>query len=315
MSSYKIVRYSDRDGWLASRSMGIGSSEVGTILGLNPFETPYQLWRRKKGLDGPKPENFAMKAGHYLEDAVSKFFEDATGHTIIKASAGDWLAINKAKPYLRVSPDRTYWLKNSKHTVANKGICECKTTQLYVDGDSVPRHWFCQLQYQMYVLEVNHGALAWLTQGREFGYREYNLDLGFCKWMISRIEDFMERYINGDEVPADTTVQDVQLRYPRHAEGKELTATDELLDAVEKLREVKAEMAALDNEKKAAEAVIKTAMADAEAVVTEGGKALVTWRAGKDRNVFDEKRFAAEHADLYADYKTTRPASRTFLLK
>ena len=75
--SKQVIRYKNSQEWLSDRRNGIGASEVGTILGLNPFETPYQLWRRKKGLDAPKQENFAMKAGHYLEDAVSLFYRDA----------------------------------------------------------------------------------------------------------------------------------------------------------------------------------------------------------------------------------------------
>ena len=49
----KIVRYKSREEWVANRSLGIGASEVGTMLGINEWETPYQLWRRKKGLDAP----------------------------------------------------------------------------------------------------------------------------------------------------------------------------------------------------------------------------------------------------------------------
>lgn len=127
--SYTIIRPKDRNEWLKHRESGIGSSEVGTILGLNPFETPYQLWRRKKGLDAPKQENFAMKAGHYLEDAVSLFYRDETGKEIIKASAGDWLIVNNEKTYLRVSPDRTFWIPGRTKSDRNKGILECKTTQ------------------------------------------------------------------------------------------------------------------------------------------------------------------------------------------
>ena len=77
--SYTIIRPKDRNEWLEHRKSGIGSSEVATILGLNPWETPYQLWRRKVGLDEPKTETFAMKAGHYLEDAVAQFWHDDTG--------------------------------------------------------------------------------------------------------------------------------------------------------------------------------------------------------------------------------------------
>ena len=105
-----IIRPKSREEWLEHRKNGIGSSEVATIVGLNPWETPYQLWRRKLGLDPAKDETFAMKAGHYLEDAVAMFWHDETGREIIKRSAGDWIIANKERPYLQVSPDRTYWL-------------------------------------------------------------------------------------------------------------------------------------------------------------------------------------------------------------
>ena len=43
----QIIKYKSREEWLQNRSKGIGASEAGTVLGLNPWETPYQLWRRK----------------------------------------------------------------------------------------------------------------------------------------------------------------------------------------------------------------------------------------------------------------------------
>ena len=165
--SVTIIRPADRNEWLQHREQGIGSSEVATILGLNPWETPYQLWRRKKGLDKGKSETFAMKAGHYLEDAVSMFWHDETGRDIIKRSAGDWLMVNTEKPFMRVSPDRTYWLSGMPHNNANKGILECKTTQMRIDPDDLPKHWFCQVQYQLGVAEyvsrlAKSGQRVWL---------------------------------------------------------------------------------------------------------------------------------------------------------
>ena len=121
-----VIKPKDRAEWLKYRESGIGSSEVATIVGLNPFETPLQLWRRKVGLDAPKEENFFMKAGHYLEDAVVQFWQDETGRDVIKASKGDFLIVDREKPFLRVSPDRTYWLPNTVHSTTNKGILECK---------------------------------------------------------------------------------------------------------------------------------------------------------------------------------------------
>ena len=36
--------FNSREEWLAARNEGIGASEVASVLGLNPWETPYQLW-------------------------------------------------------------------------------------------------------------------------------------------------------------------------------------------------------------------------------------------------------------------------------
>lgn len=314
--SYTIHRPKSREAWLELRKGGIGSSEVGTILGLNPYETPYQLWRKKKGLDAPTPENFAMRAGHYLEDAVSLFYQDETGNEIIKSSAGDWLIINNERPFLRVSPDRTCWKRGMARKHDNKGIVECKTTQKEIDGDSLPQHWFCQLQYQLGVAELNWGAIAWLTAGREFGYRDLTFDKDFYDWMIEEITRFWVDCIQGNQEPLAINVEDVILKSPRHITGKMLNADEQIIAELAELKEVREELAALDQRKKAIEESIKMTMGDAEALVLPNtDDVLCTWKAGKDRPKFDDKRFAQEHPDMYAQYTKTTAGTRTFLIK
>lgn len=318
--SYTIIKPKDRQEWLKHREGGIGSSEAGTILGLNPFETPYQLWRRKKGLDAPKQENFAMKAGHYLEDAVSLFYRDETGKEIIKASAGDWLIVNNEKNYLRVSPDRTFWIPGRPKSDRNKGILECKTTQMEVDADSLPPHWFCQLQYQLYVAELEQGALAWLTMGRQFGYKDMMFDKEFCDYMVEEVERFWTDNIVGGQEPLLSTVDDVLLKNPRHTAGKSMVADEEFVQMCRELKEIKEELGSLDTRKKDIENALKMAMGDAEALVTPGGgkakpTVLATWKAAKDGTKFNEKQFAADQPELYASYQSQVPGSRRFLLK
>lgn len=287
---------------------------MGTILGLNPYQTPYQLWRQKKGLDAPKEENFAMRAGHYLEDAVSLFYRDETGHEIIKSSAGDWLIVSNERPFMRVSPDRTFWLPGMPKKSENKGILECKTTQMGIDGDSLPQHWFCQLQYQLGVAELHHGAIAWLTAGREFGYRDMVFDKEFFDWMVEEVTRFWMDNIVGNKEPIAINVEDVLLKSPRHIAGKTIDADAALIERCAQLREIREELNALDARKRDIEAEIKMAMGDAEAIITRDN-VLCTWKAGKDRTKFDEKRFAKDMPDTYANYIYTTAGSRTFLLK
>ena len=311
-----IIRPKSHDEWLAHRTQGIGSSEVGTILGLNPFETPYQLWRRKKGFDPPKAENFAMKAGHYLEDAVSRFYADETHRDIIKRSAGDWIIYDPAMPYLRVSPDRLFWVDAAaRKNEDNKGILECKTTQLTIDADNLPLHWFAQLQYQLGVAGYREGALAWLTMGREFGHKDIIFDEQFYTYLADQVTEYWERYIVGTEEPPAYNVDDVVVKYAKHTDGKFITASADVIAATVRLKDINAQLNALKKEKDEMEASIKMAISDAEGLVDDTGKTIATWKAAKESQTFDTKRFSIEHPEEYAEYVVTKAGSRRFLLK
>lgn len=48
----------------------VGASEVGALLGCDPWTTPLQLYRRKLGLEPAKPDNVAMALGRALEGPV-----------------------------------------------------------------------------------------------------------------------------------------------------------------------------------------------------------------------------------------------------
>lgn len=311
-----IIRPKSHDEWLKVRESGIGSSEVSTILGINPFETPYQLYLRKKGMMPAKEENFAMRAGHYLEDAVSRFYSDKTGVQIIKSSAVDWIIRDNDRPYLQVSPDRTFWIPGLPKNKHNKAILECKTTQLEVDELDVPQHWYIQLQYQLGVAGYTQGALAWLTKGREFGSRDFAFDADIYAWITDEVQRFWTDYICGDLVPESINVDDIMLRNPRHRDGKYIEADDELQRECEQLKELKEMLDIKNKEKKEIEERIKLKMGDAEAIVMPGTtNFLATWRSSKSSTKFDEKRFQKENAELYRTYTYEASGSRRFLLK
>lgn len=309
-----IIRPSTREGWLKARETGIGSSEIATVVGLNPWETPYQLWRRKIGLDAPKQENFAMKAGHYLEDAVSQFWADETGREIIKSSAGDWLIRDNEHPFLQVSPDRTYWLTGKKRNDTNKGILECKTTQMQVDGDDIPKHWFCQVQYQLGVAGLEHGSLAWLCCGRDFGYRDIDFVPDFYKWLAEEASKFWHENVLARVEPSAISVRDVLIKYNRHTDGKIIEVGAEIFDACRELKEVKGKIRDLEGDKEALEERIKMVFGDAEGISYDG-QTLATWKAPRPGNKFDTKAFTQAHPEMAKEFTIQTQGARRLLLK
>ena len=305
-----ILKDLTHEQWLEERSKGLGSSEVGTLMGVNPYETPYQLWRRKKGLEKQKEENFLMTAGHYLEPAVAQFWQDATGKEIIKSSAGDWIVYDNDKPYLRVSPDRTFWADGKKE----KGILECKTTQKDIDKEDIPRYWFCQVQYQLGVAQMQQGSLAWLCSGRKFDYQDIKFNPDFYGVLVEEISKFWTDYIIGNKEPQISSVDDLLIKYPQETKDKEIEADTDIKTAYDKLTSLRSEIKRLEEEENKQEELIKMTFLDAERL-TYQGKTLATWKKSKATTKFDAKTFQKDNPELAERYMITSEGSRRFLIK
>lgn len=311
----EILKPQTHEEWLQLRATGIGSSDVGTILGVNPFDTPFQLWLRKTGKAKPKEENFAMRLGHILEPAVAELYEQESGNKVDKTTEGDWCAKNSSEEFLIASPDRICFDKED----ANKRILlECKTTRKSVDVDNIPASWFCQVQYLMYVLELDRAAIAWLKNGQDFGYKHVLHDKKFCEFMLEKVRKFWFNNIKQDKAPEAINGDDIALKYPMSVKGKIKQATDELRASYDRLQTIQQQLSELTAEKESIIDAMKIATSDAEQLCY-GDKVLGVFRGGQptQKTFFDEKRFKAENKDLYAHYTTVvdKLSSRSFYPK
>lgn len=308
------VKFDNREQWLEARKAGIGASEVATVVGLNPYETPLELWRRKVGIDPPKEENAAMRRGHYCEDAVAQWWAHETGREVIAASAVDFLFIDKEKDFLRVSPDRTFWLPEAVRNDDNKGILECKTTNMVVDPNDLPKWWFCQVQMNLGVAGYSHGSIAWLGHGFEFGYVDVEFIPSFYDMLVEAVTKFWTVNVRQMIEPDPVNVRDIVNKYSKHVGGKVVEVNDEILDAYHQLKEVKEQLSTLEEQKTELEDKMKMCFGDAEAIAYDGAT-LATWKAAKDSVKLDEKAFKEANPDEWQKYAKTVPGSRRFLLK
>lgn len=320
--AFHTIICKDHASWLKAREGGIGSSEVATILGVNTYQTPYQLWLRKTGRaeQGEEKETFLMKAGHYLEDAISHFCADDAGLDIVKSSASEFIVVNNDKEFLRASPDRYAYPKGATHNRANKVIIECKSTQKQVDKEDVSPYWFCQVQYQLGIAELDRAYLAWLTQGRDFDYLPIDYDKEFFGFIIEQVERFWVDHILGDREPELTTIEDVRLKYPKQTAGKSIEADENLLNAWGELKDKSAEIKRLEGEKQELEDTIKAAMLDAESLVLPATldhpeRVLATWKSTKDSQRLDVAALKTAAPETYMHFLKQVPGTRQFRLK
>ena len=160
--------------WHELRKDGLGGSEVGTVAGLNKWESAYTLWAKKTGLiDESVEQSEAMEAGTLLERFILENYFDRLNDYQIFHAPGTF-----ADGWQHANPDGLF--------VDDGELClwECKTArfeddwQVYPRGvrggnDDIPRAYLSQMQWYLRVLGLKRGVLSVLFGGQK--YREYDI--------------------------------------------------------------------------------------------------------------------------------------------
>ena len=63
----------------ADRLTGLGGSDLGAILGLNPYRTPFSIWLEKTGRLIPEVDGIHLRHGQWNEQFIADEYTRATG--------------------------------------------------------------------------------------------------------------------------------------------------------------------------------------------------------------------------------------------
>lgn len=225
-----------REQWLASRKSGIGGSEIGALLGVSEYMTPFDVFRNKVGESKDLSHLPQIEWGHRLEDAVALKAADELG---LAARTGGGLWQHAAHEFALVTPDR---IATRRRSWSGVGLIECKTAgsdEDWADGHA-PIGYQAQVQWQLGILGFEIGWLACLVLGssRDFYLVEIKFDKDWFAEMIEVAGKFWHENVLAWEPPM------LDLVHPRSDELlKELypkairPSTDLEQDAIEWARE------------------------------------------------------------------------------
>ena len=122
--------------WKTSHQRVIGGTTVSAILGLNPWVTPLQAWRRLTGLDSENVSNDLMDMGSHLEPLILRKWAEQTGATVYYPIP---MLIDKERPWLIASVDALAVLPDG-----NLAIVDAKYSTLNWHGE-VATHYYLQV--------------------------------------------------------------------------------------------------------------------------------------------------------------------------
>jgi putative phage-type endonuclease len=306
MTTHKTA--TTRTEFLKNRSRSIGSSDIPVIMGVDAYRTPLDLFLIKTGKVGPTADNKFTRRGRKLEPVVAEYFSEDSGYQIEEGSEEE-ITFYHEKEFFSASPDRIY-----VDDQGDRCILECKTTSLTVDKEEPPLYWFCQLQWQLGVMGLKKGALAWMGNRFEFDYCEYGFQPDFFEEMKGHAEKFWTENVLKDVAPEPTNAGDVVKLYPVHQPDKAIEATKGVLGLFEKLNEARENLKTWKAVEEQAKEDLQMIMKDAEAI-TYAGATLCTWRTSKPTRRINTAKLKKEAPELYEQYSKESPGTRRFLIK
>lgn len=203
--------------WYEFRKNGVGSSEIGTILGLNPYQLGLSLFLEKIGYRKPFNGNNATYFGTIMEEVVADSWEryepgreDSLNHYL--QSGTKFRSCRKVKGYI-MNP-KWDWMFTSPDRIANKGqlnqitgeehkdefIVECKTAVGFVLKKweaGVPPTYVAQVQQQMMVTELDYAEIAILGDGRNLEVFPLEPSTYMYEVILDETESFWDKVKKG----------------------------------------------------------------------------------------------------------------------
>ena len=293
-----------------NRVNSIGGSEAAAVLGLSPWKTPYQVWCDKLGLSGDQETSPAMEWGTRLEPVIRQKYADETGRVVRWPVGDEWGHMQSEEyPFMGATLDGL--------TDDGRGL-EIKTSRSGAEWgdegtDQVPQVYVVQCQHSMVVSKLEVFDIALLIGGSDFRIYEVPADPELQQIIIEREREFWQM-VESKTPPEPITYADAIRRFGTSHE-ETVTATPEVLEAVQVLRGLKVSGKEADEQEEAAKFTVLNVLREADTLVDAEGNVLLTYKQAKDTARFDPKALEAEHPSLYAQYLVTRPGSRRLLLK
>ena len=307
----------DHDAWLELRKLSIGSSDVATVLGINPWSGPWKLWALKTGKIPNEDAGWYAALGTKIEPLILDLAGDALGVEVMKPAHayrhGLISCLTANLDGLARDPldsSRTVIVEAKHGSLYAKKAIEAFRDHGHITPGSDVQRWYYQIQEQLAVMSLDTAYLAALVN-KDF----YTVRIERDERAISTIERecaaFWDRFVAGPDGPKPPPASAADLgtlASVAEPDPEATTEIDDLASEVIRVSEISEELRALKSEKDGIDAKIRQALGDSGIGTVEGVtrvRVSMTERSG-----LDTKRLRSEQSDLLKQYETSSQSSR-----
>lgn len=298
----------DKLEWLKERQCGIGGSDVGAILGVNKYKTPFEVYLDKtEPITEIKEQSESAYWGDQFEEVVAKEFEKRTGKKVRR----DRKHYKSSKyPFMVANIDRK--------VVGENAILECKTANQYLASewkdDEIPASYLLQVQHYLFVTGSERGYIAVLIGGQKFVWKEVLRDEELINIIVDAEKAFWEKVL--DKTPpaldgSSAAEKYLAEKYKNSQVGKVEELGFEYKDKLKNYFELKEQKEFLEYQIKEIENQVKHELKDAELGIVSGYN--ISWKSVSSNRV-DSKKLKSEYPEVYKEV-LKESKSRRFSIK
>ncbi|RKY14661.1 MAG: hypothetical protein DRQ55_20485 [Planctomycetota bacterium] len=284
----------------------VGSSDVAAILNLSPWSSPGETWAKMTGLvERYGGGNASTLRGHIIEPALLNYWGETHGVEAIAGPPTPSAPVIGSVPWMHCRPDGVAILNGERVLIEIKTTRSWQNWGIPEDGGEPPVYYLLQVLWQMAVCDAEQTSLIAYSP-MDDGLRVYTIrrDRQAEAAVVAKVREWMDAHVWGDPRVPECAAS--LLHFPE-AGPEMLDPSDDDMALIVNLHDVRQQMAALTDQKKALERSIQMAIGEAR-----GFRGCATWANTKGRVTVDTKRLKAEFPEAYEACKREGKASRSF---
>lgn len=307
---FDVYQVEGESEWLAFRNEGVGGSDVSSIMGINKYRTPIEVWMEKRGMRelADLSDKEAVEWGNRLESIVREKFSEK--HDELSVSESPYSLVSKSRPWAHANLDGKVLDGDG-----NWGVLEIKTVGKNREGDwkdGVPDYYLTQVTHYLSVTGWSYAWVAALIGGQHYVEYRVERDEDDIAMVDSAVDTFWNDCVKGGSLPqivggsseASAILDMFGAGSDEYVSPENVSHFDTLVHDYQEAKSCERKYA--EQAKRIAND-IRALVGGAKGAVSDVYK--VTWVKSTTTR-FDQKRFVAENPELAREYMVASLADR-----
>jgi putative phage-type endonuclease len=301
----------NEDEWRAYRTLGIGGSDAGAIMGMNQYSSAFMVALEKLGMAPQKKETDAMRHGKRMEPILREEIVKILADEGIKCQAFEspFMYQSKEHPFMLANIDGLIEFAelatldgiNLEGTV----LLECKAVSddRAWRNNELPDSYYCQVQHYMAVLGLECAILAVLIKNR-IEYRVIPRNEQFIAKLIEKEDYFWHTYVEKKALPdpigIDGESEYIDALYPAQNANPDIAPLPAEMEQLgNRYLDINEQLKELEDEKQKIKNQFKVAIGLSQAGCAGNIQATISRYAKKQ---FQKEKFEKDYPGIYDQY-------------